>query len=222
MFAGCERRKGLHPQQRNVNRCRAVTKHAVWDGDEPVPNKLSASSVKVKRPAGSIDGLALFQLCQARPHLKELRIQAASFNSPMSGQWNFRSLQKLHVEFDQLDHDHAVDDFLQFAERLYLNELHLTYTGSGFASLHGSSLAKLHFDELHITGFDIKQSAALADKNAQLTDCILDISQTDLNIFYNAGPQLVLDRCRLPQALSWRMYGLVAAVCFFMYFLASA
>lgn len=44
--------------------------------------------------AGSLDGLALFQLCQAHPNLKELRLTASSFNSPVQRQWQLKDLEK--------------------------------------------------------------------------------------------------------------------------------
>ena len=179
----------------------------IWEGSESVPRQLTTTSVKLHKPSGSIDGLALFQLSQNCPHLKELKVSAASFDSPVKGQWCLRSLQTLHVEFDDLrDDEHAVEKFLQHADKLYLKVLRLTYTGPGMASLQASSLAKLHVEHLVLEGFDIQKSAKLAKKRGRLIDCVLDVSQQDLNIFYKSAPQLQLERCRLPEhALSWRM-----------------
>ena len=85
---------------------------------DPVPHKLSATSVRLCRPARNIDGLALFELCQTRPELTELTVSAASFESPMRGQWNLRRLQKLDVEFEQPS-ELAIEE-LQHADKTYI------------------------------------------------------------------------------------------------------
>lgn len=137
---------------------------------------------------------------------------AASFNSPMQGQWDLRKLEKLHVEFEQPDHDSAVEQFLQHADSLYLQELKLTYTGPGFASLNAASLAKLHVKQLQLEGFMIRQSTKLAHHTGQLTDCVLDVSWLDLTMFYyNATLYLKLNRCRLSKDLSWRFLAPIGA-----------
>ena len=183
-----------------------------WDGTDPVPNKLCSRSVSVCRPSKSIDGLTLYQLCQSRPHLKELKVSAASFNSPMQGQWDMRNLTKLHVEFEQPDHDIVFEQFLQHADNLYLQELKLTYTGPGFASLNAASLAKLHVKQLQLEGFTIRQSTKLAHHTGQLNDCVLDVSWLDLAIFYHYSAQyLKLNRCRLSKDLSWRFWAPLGA-----------
>ena len=182
-----------------------------WDGTDPVPHQLSSRSVSVCRPSKSIDGLTLYQLCQSRPHLKELKVTAASFNSPMQGQWDLRKLEKLHVEFEQPNHDSAVEQFLQHADDLYLQELKLTYTGPGFASLNAASLGKLHIKQLQLEGFTIRQSTKLAHHAGQLTDCVLDVSDPDLTMFYNAAMNLKLNRCRLSKDLSWRFWAPIGA-----------
>ena len=184
---------------------------AAWDGAEPVSHRLSATSVRLCRPARNIDGLALFELCQTRPELRELTVSAASFESPMRGQWNLRRLQTLCVDFEQPS-DHAFEKLLQHANELYLEKLTLTYTGSGFANLHASALAKLHVDFLHLEGFRIYQTGALANKKGRLVDCVLDLPQPDLKFYYNGAPGLKLDRCRVSDTPSWRMWGPAVAV----------
>ena len=182
----------------------------VWDGADPV-YKLSATSVRLVRPDRNVDGLALFELCQTRPELKELTVSAASFDSPMRGQWNLRKLQKLHVEFDQPS-DRAFENLLQHADELYLEELTLTYTGSGFANLQASALAKLHVDVLKLEGFNIHRTGALTKRNGRLVDCVLDLPQPDLNFYHNGAPGLKFDRCRVSDTPSWRMWGPAVAI----------
>ena len=201
-------------QQRRVRSCRTECgsrKTELWDGADPVPHRRSTTSIRLCRPASNVDGLALFELCQTRPELTELKVSAASFDSPMRGQWNLRRLQKLHVEFGQPS-DHAVEELLQHADQLYLEELTLTYTGSGFANLHASALAKLHVDFLNLEGFSIHQTGALANKNGRLVDCVLDLPQPDLDFYHNGAPGLKLDRCRVSDTPSWRMWGPAVAI----------
>ena len=186
-------------------------KITVWDGADPIPHRLSAISVRLCRPTSNVDGLALFELCQTRPELTELRVSAASFDSPMRGQRNLRKLQKLHVEFCQPS-DHAVEALFQHADQLYLEELTLTYTGSGFANLHASALAKLHVNFLNLEGFSVHQTGALANKNGRLVDCVLDLPQPDLNFYHNGAPGLKLERCRVSNNPSWRMWGPAVAI----------
>lgn len=191
-----------------------------WNGHEPLPQNLSASSVTLCKPSECVDGLSLFHLCQNRPQLKKLKIASASFNSPVQGQWDLRSLQELEVEFSDLSQEHAVEQLLQHADYLYLKKLRLKYTGPGIASLQASSLAKLRVEDLLLEGFDIHKAAKLANRSGRLVDCILDVSQKDLVMFYNGAPWLLLERCRLPQnIISWRllMAGCVAAVLLVLY-----
>lgn len=188
-----------------------------WNGDEPVPHKLPASCVSLHRPDQSIDGLALFRLCQSLPDLKELEVSAASFNSPVQGQWDLRNLRKLHVVFDGLSHEEgSVEQFLQHAEGLYLEELQLSHAGPGFARLNAASLAQLHVDKLELEGFDICKSGKLAHRRGRLHNCVLDVSQIDFSFlcaFNNTAPQLLLERCRLPaQTFSWRILTFVCTV----------
>ena len=121
---------------------------------------------------------------------------------------------KASHRFEQLpDGENAVEQFLQYADDLYLSDLRLTYTGPGFASLHASSLAKLHVQSLTLKGFNIRKAAMLANKNGRLVDCVLDVSQKDLDIFYKSAPGLILERCRLPEhTFSWRLLTSGAAV----------
>ena len=130
----------------------------------------------------------------------------------MPGQWDMRNLTKLHVEFEQPDHDIVFEQFLQHADNLYLQELKLTYTGPGFASLNAASLAKLHVKQLQLEGFTIRQSTKLAHHTGQLNDCVLDVSWLDLTRFYNSAKYLKLNRCRLSKDLSWRALAPVGAV----------
>ncbi|KAL3143313.1 hypothetical protein ABBQ38_002152 [Trebouxia sp. C0009 RCD-2024] len=192
-----------------------------WNGNEPLPEKLSASSIRLCKPSECVDGLSLFYLCQSRPELKELKITSASFNSPVQGQWSLRSLRKLEVEFSDVPQDsHAVEQLLQHADYLYLKELRLKYTGPGFASLQASSLDKLHVENLVLEGFDIHKAAKLANSSGRLVDCILDVSQKDFDMFYKGAPLLVFERCRLPQhMMSWRRLtaGCVAAALLLLY-----
>ena len=204
-------RSELHLRVRLRRSDRCTRRSAVWDAVDPVPHRFSATSARLCRPASNVDGLALYELCQTRPELTELMVSAASFDSPMRGQWNLRKLQKLYVEFDQPS-DHAVTDFLQHADELYLGELTLTYTGSGFANLHASALAKLHVDVLNLEGFSIHQTGALANKQGRLVDCALDLPQPDLNFYHNGAPGLKLDRCRMSNTPSWRMWGPAVAI----------
>ena len=139
--------------------------------------------------------------------MKQLKVSAASFNSPMAGQWDLRSLQKLSVDFSQSsDQSQTVDQFLQHADKLYLKELKLTYTGPGFASVHAGTLAKMHVEDVQLKGFTICRSALLAKRKGRLIDCVLDISKLDLDIFYRSARELELERCRLSQTVSWRIY----------------
>lgn len=205
------------PRKRLCNaRIRCSLTPVIWNGNEPVHQGLSASSVSLLRPSASIDGLVLFQLCQTWPDLKELKVSAASFNSPVRGQWGLRSLQRLHVVFDRLlDEEKSVEQFLQHADKLYLQELTLSYTGPGFARLHASSLARLHVEKLTLEGFDICKSGKLAHNSGCLRDCTLDVSQADLAFLQylkNSAPALVLERCRLPaQTFPWRKLSFVCA-----------
>ena len=173
--------------------------------------KLSDRAIDLQIDAGSLDGLALFQLCQAHPNLKELKLTASSFNSPVQGQWQLKDLEKLHLEFSDLSEDaHAIEDVLKHAEKLYLKELCIKHTGPGFATLHARRLAKLNVQNLLMTGFDIKGAASLVSQNGQLHNCLLDASQIDLDLFYRQ--QIEVSRCRLPGfALSRR--ALAATVC---------
>jgi len=181
-----------------------------WDGKDPMP-KLSDRTMNLQIDAGSLDGLALFQLCQAHPNLKELRLTASSFNSPVQEQWQLKDLEKLHLEFTDLSEDaHATEDVLQHAEKLYLKELSIKYTGPDFAILHARGLAKLNVENLMISGFDIRGAASLVSQDGQLHNCLLDASYYDLDLFYRQ--QIEFSRCRLPEfALSRR--SLVATVC---------
>ncbi|KAL3133771.1 hypothetical protein ABBQ32_008253 [Trebouxia sp. C0010 RCD-2024] len=192
-----------------------------WNGNEPLPEKLSASSIRLCKPSECVDGLSLFYLCQSRPQLKKLKITSATFNSPVQGQWNLRSLQKLEVELSDVSQDsQAVEQLLQHAEYLYLKELRLTYTGPGFASLQASSLDKLHVENLVLEGFDIRKAAKLANSSGRLVDCVLDVSQKDIDMFYKGAPLLVFERCRLPQYMvSWRglTVGCAAAALLLLY-----
>ena len=199
--------------------CGPVINSNTWNGDDPLPQQLSSTSVKLHRPAGTIDGLTLFQLAQSRPYLRELRVSAAAFTSPMQGQWNLRNLQKLHVDFSELpDHTDSVEQFLQHAEPLYLKELKLTYSGPGFASLQANSIERLHVENLQLNGFEIYRSAKLAKQKGRLVDCVLDVSKLELFLFYKSAPELELDRCRLSQTLSWRTYVSAAAAIAFVTF----
>ena len=204
-----KRRQTLRIRSRRVE-C-GLLKTAQWDGMDPVPHKLSATSVRLCRPARNVDGLALFELCQTRPDLTELTVSAASFDSPMRGQWNLRKLQKLRIEFEQPS-ENCILECLQHAEELYLKELTLTYTGAGFANLHASALAKLHVEHLNLEGFSVRQTGALAKKKGRLVDCVLDLPQPDLDFYYNGAPGLELDRCRLSDTPSWRMWGPAVAI----------
>ena len=175
-----------------------------------MPN-FSDRTVDLQVGAGTLDGFALFQLCQAHPSLKELRLTASSFNSPVQGQWQLKDLEKLHLEFTDLSEDaHAIEDVLQHAEKLYLKELSITYTGPDFAILRARGLAKLNVENLMISGFDIRGAASLVSQDGQLHNCLLDASYYDLDLFYRQ--QIKFSRCRLPEfALSRR--SLVATVC---------
>lgn len=190
--------------------CGILTKCVAWNGTDPAPERLT-TSVSLRTASKCADGVALFQLCQTQPDLKELSISAAAFESPMPGQWNLRQLEKLHVEFNQLsDPDKAFEGILQHADHLYLKELMLKCKGAGFARLPASSLAKLHVENLQLEGFTLHQSAKLATKKGRLVDCLLDISWLDCILFYEGAPQLQLDRCRLQQGLAWRIWCLHA------------
>ena len=180
-----------------------------WDGKDPVP-KLSDRAIDLQIDAGSLDGLALFQLCQAHPNLKKLKLTASSFNSPVQGQWQLKDLEKLHLEFSDLSEDaHAIEDVLKHAEKLYLKELRIKHTGPGFAILHARRLAKLNVENLLVSGFDTRGTASLVSQNGQLHNCLLDATQYDLDHFYRQ--QIEFSRCRLPEfALSRR--ALVATV----------
>ena len=123
----------------------------------------------------------------------------------MQGQWNLRRLEKLHVEFEEAD-GHSVEKLLEHASNLYLKELTVTHTGPGFANLHASSLAKLHFESVKLEGFVVHRAAKLARKRGQFVDCVLDVSRPDLNVFFGGAQGLTLDRCRLSGALSWRFW----------------
>lgn len=202
---GCGVRRLCDPRVRCCN-----LSPVVWKGDDPVPQKLPASSFSLHRPCHSLDGLALFKLCQSWPDLKQLKVSAASFNSPVQGQWDLQKLQKLHFVFDCLsDEDNSVEQFLQHADKLYLEELRLSYVGPGFARLHAASLAKLHVDRFELEGFELRKSGKLAHRRGRLLNCVLDVSLTDFAFlckFNNTAPQLMLERCRLPtQTLSWRI-----------------
>ena len=192
-----------------------------WNGIEPLSENLSTSSIRLCKPSECLDGLSLYYLCQSRPQLKKLNISSASFNSPVQGQWDLRSLQELQVELSDVSQDtYAVDQLLQHADQLYLKDLQLKYTGPGFASLQASSLDKLHVENLGLEGFDIRDATKLANSSGRLVDCILDVSQKDLNFFHNGAPLLVLERCRLAQyMISWRglAFGCVAAALLVLY-----
>lgn len=186
------------------------SKPTKWDGKDPMP-KLSDRAIDLQIDAGSLDGLALFQLCQAHPNMEELRLTASSFNSPVQGQWQLKDLEKLCLEFSDLSEDaRAIEDVLKHAETLYLKELSIKHTGPGFAILHGRSLAKLNVGNLLVTGFDIRGAASLVSQHGQLHNCLLDASQYDLDLFYRQ--QIEFSRCRLREfALSRR--ALVATAC---------
>ena len=209
---GCGVRRRCNPR---VRCCKSSP--VVWNGDEPVPQKHLTSSVTLHRPCQSVDGLALFKLCQSWPDLKQLKVSAASFNSPVQGQWDLQGLQKLHFVFDCLsDEDNSVEQFLQHADQLYLEELRLSYVGPGFARLHAASLAKLHVDRFELEGFELCKSGKLAHRRGRLLNCVLDVSPTDfafLCAFNNTPPHLMLERCRAPtQTFSWRILAFFVAV----------
>ena len=73
---------------------------------------------------------------------------------------------------------------------------HLVYTGPGFAYMQAASLTNLHVENLTITGFDIQGAASLLGRNGQLNDCILDVSQKEIDFFDTQ--KLGFSRCRLP------------------------
>ncbi len=183
-----------------------------------LPEKPAASVLNMYTPKG-LDGLALFEVCQTHPQLKELKLSASSFDSPVQGQWELRALEKLRIELSDLSGDHhAADNIFQHADKLYLKELHLINTGPGFAVLHARSLANLHIENLSISGFDIRGAADLVGRQGQLTDCVVDVSQTDISAFYRHNISFV--RCRLP-SWSWRLWSsVVCAAAFFAGLLA--
>ena len=198
-------------------RIRCSLTPVTWNGNEPVTQKIPASSVALHRPSLSIDGLVLLKLCQYWPDLKELKVSAASFDLPMHGQWGLRRLQKLHVVFDRLlDEEGSVEQFLRHTDKLFLQELKLSYTGPGFARLDASSLARLHVEKLTLEGFDVCKSGKLAHRSGYLRDCTLDVSRADLAFLQylkNSAPALVLERCRLPtQTFPWLKLSFVCAI----------
>ncbi|DBA82879.1 TPA: hypothetical protein ACH3X1_006672 [Trebouxia sp. C0004] len=173
--------------------------------------KLSDRAIDLQINGGSLDGLALFQLCQAHPNLKDLKLTASSLNSPVRGQWQLKDLDKLHLEFSDLSEDaRTIEDVLQHAEKLYLKELCIKHTRPGFAILHARRLSKLNVENLVLTGFDITGAASLVSQDGQLHNCLVDASQLDLDLFYRQ--QIELSRCRQPGfALSRRAQ--VATAC---------
>lgn len=58
------------------------------------PDKVSSPQIGVHEPYEAIDGFELSELCHRNPLMKELRLSASSFNSPVQGQWNLRSGQR--------------------------------------------------------------------------------------------------------------------------------
>ena len=188
---------------------------AVWDGTEPVPKSVPYRAIHLQARTRSIDGFALFQLCSAHPQLKDLSISASSFNSPLAGQWELRDLEKLQLSFDNTSlHAASVDSILKHASSLYLEELRLEYTGPGFAPLNARDLLQIHTNNLCISGYDIKDAACIINRRGQLKNCIVDVSQLDIETFYKQNLHLI--RCRMPgYALSRRAsLGLTAVVAY--------
>ncbi len=179
------------------------------------PDKVSSPQIGVHEPFEAVDGFELSELCHRNPQMKELRLSASSFNSPVQGQWNLRSLEKLQIEFnDSAEDAEAADNITKHMDRLYLKELHLVNNGPGFPILHGRSFDKLHVERLIITGFDVRGAGCLMERHGQLTDCILDISWKEIQRFYIC--QISLYRCRLAftplQAMSWRFAAFLGVV----------
>ena len=180
-----------------------------------LPDKVSSPQIDVSEPYQVIDGFELSELCHRNPQMKELRLSASSFNSPVQGQWDLRSLEKLQVEFNDLAEDaQAADNITKHMDRLYLKELHLVNSGPGFPVVHGRSFAKLHVERLIITGFDIRGAGCLMERHGQLTDCVLDVAMKEIQCFYTC--RIGLYRCRLAltalQAMSWRFAAFLGVV----------
>lgn len=182
------------------------------------PDKVSSPQIAVHEPFEAVDGFELSELCQRKPQIKELKLSASSFNSPVQEQWNLRSLEKLQIEInDSAEDAQAADNITRHMDRLYLKELRLVNVGPGFPIVHGHSFAKLHAERLIITGFDVRGAGCLMERQGELTDCILDISMQEIRNFYIC--QISLCRCRMAftplQAMSWRLatfLGVVLAV----------
>ena len=179
------------------------------------PDKVSSPQIGVHEPFEAVDGFELSELCHRNPQIRELRLSASSFNSPVQGQWNLRALEKLQIEINDLAEDaHAADNITRHMDRLYLKELHLVNVGPGFPIVHGRSFAKLHAERLVITGFDVREAGCLMERQGELTDCILDISMDELQRFYVC--QIGFYRCRLAstplQAMSWRFAAFLGAI----------
>lgn len=179
----------------------------VWDGSDPVPSDLSSVSVSLEKKTASIDGLTLFQLAQHRPDLRQITLSASSFNSPVIGQWRLRNLETLHLRLT--DVSPGLDDLLRHTQDLYLKELHIKYTGPGFARLDAKALGNLHVEDLQLEGFRVINSHRLVRHTGCLRDCTLDVSSFDLTFFYNDAPHLRFQRCRLLQGWSWRVWLLI-------------
>lgn len=180
-----------------------------------LPDKVSSPQIDVSEPYQVIDGFELSELCHRNPQMKELRLSASSFNSPVQGQWDLRSLEKLQVEFNDLAEDaQAADNITKHMDRLYLKELHLVNSGPGFPVVHGRSFAKLHVERLIITGFDVRGAGCLMERHGQLTDCVLDVAMKEIQCFYTC--RIGLYRCRLAltplQAMSWRFAAFLGVV----------
>lgn len=172
------------------------------------PDKVSSPQIAVHEPFEAVDGFELSELCHRNPQLKELKLSASSFNSPVQGQWNLRSLENLQIEInDSAEDAQAADNITRHMDRLYLKELHLVNVGPGFPIVHGHSFARLHAERLIITGFDVRGAGCLMERQGELTDCILDISMEEIRSFYIC--QISLCRCRMAftplQAMSWRL-----------------
>ncbi len=172
------------------------------------PNKVSSPQIAVHEPFEAVDGFELSELCHRNPQIKELKLSASSFNSPVQGQWNLRSLEKLQIEInDSAEDAQAANNITRHMDRLYLKELHLVNVGPGFPIVHGRSFAKLHAERLIITGFDVRGAGCLMERQGELTDCILDITMEEIRSFYTC--QISLHRCRMAfmplQAMSWRL-----------------
>lgn len=176
----------------------------VWSESDPLTCDVSSASVSLDKKSASIDGLTLFQLAQHCPDLRHITLSAASFDSPVNGQWRLRKLESLHIEFT--DVSHGLDDLLRYAQDLYLQELHIRFTGPGFARLDAKLLSHIHVKDLQLEGFRVVNSHRLARTTGCLSDCTLDLSSFDLAFFYKNAPRLSFERCRMRQSWSWRVW----------------